>query len=81
MAKKIEVAGDMSIGSKSTSASNSKNTTLVKSVNNILKSNKKVEMIFAEMLSNKLVDYYLENGKLILYLEDDSKLFFKRKDL
>ena len=43
--------------------------------------NNKVEKIFAEMLSNTLVDYYLENGKLILYLGDDSKLNFKRKDL
>ena len=43
--------------------------------------NNKTEKIFAEMLSDKLVDYYLENGKLILYLGDDSKLYFKRKDL
>lgn len=43
--------------------------------------NNKAEKIFAEMLSNTLVDYYLENGKLILYLGDDSKLIFKRKDL
>ena len=43
--------------------------------------NNKVEKIFNEMLSNKLVDYYLENNKLVLYLEDDSKLIFKRKDL
>ena len=43
--------------------------------------NNKAEKIFTEMLGNKLVDYYLENGKLILYLGDDSKLIFKRKDL
>ncbi|MEP7163740.1 MAG: META domain-containing protein [Ferruginibacter sp.] len=41
--------------------------------------NNKSEKIFAEMLSDKLVDYYLENGKLILYLQDDSKLVFKRR--
>jgi len=40
-----------------------------------------VEKIFSEMLSDKQVDYFMENGKLILYLSDDSKLGFKRKDL
>ncbi len=40
-----------------------------------------VEKIFSEMLSDKLVDYYMENGKLFLYLLDDSKISFKRKDL
>ncbi len=43
--------------------------------------NKDAEKIFAEKLSAKLVSYYMENGKLILYLIDDSKLRFKRKDL
>lgn len=43
--------------------------------------NNSVEKIFNELLSDKLVDYYLENNKLILYLGDDSKLSFKRKDL
>lgn len=43
--------------------------------------NTKAEKIFYSMLSNNLVDYYLENNKLVLYLEDDSKLFFKRKSL
>ena len=43
--------------------------------------NNVVEKIFSTMLSNKLVDYYMENDKLILYLEDDSKLYFKRRDL
>lgn len=43
--------------------------------------NNSVEKIFNELLSNKLVDYYLENNKLILYLEDDSKLNFIRKQL
>ena len=41
----------------------------------------KAERVFNELLSDKLVDYYLENNKLILYLEDDSKLFFIRKNL
>jgi heat shock protein HslJ len=40
----------------------------------------KAEKIFNELLSNKLVDYYLENNKLIMYLEDDSKLYFIRKN-
>ncbi len=44
-------------------------------------SKNKAEKIFSTMLSNKLVDYYLENNKLVLYLEDDSKLYFKRKTL
>lgn len=44
-------------------------------------SNNKVEKIFAEMLSDKLVDYYMKDGKLFLYLLDDSKISFKRKDL
>ena len=43
--------------------------------------NSMAEKIFLTMLSNKLVDYYMENDKLILYLEDDSKLYFKRKEL
>ena len=43
--------------------------------------NNKVEKIFSEMLSNKLVDYYMENNKLVLYLQDDSKMIFKRKEL
>jgi len=43
--------------------------------------NNTVEKIFNELLSNKLVDYYLENNKLVLYLGDDSKLNFKRKEL
>ncbi len=43
--------------------------------------NNKAGKIFNELLSNKLVDYYLQNNKLILYLEDDSKLYFKRKSL
>lgn len=43
--------------------------------------NNKAEKIFAEKISNKLVNYYLENGKLIFYLEDDSKIAFKRKAL
>jgi len=41
----------------------------------------KVEKIFTEMLSDKLVDYYMQDGKLFLYLSDDSKISFKRKDL
>lgn len=43
--------------------------------------NTDAEKIFSTMVSNKLVDYYMENNKLILYLEDDSKLYFKRRDL
>ena len=43
--------------------------------------NNKVEKIFSEMLSAKLVDYYMENNKLVLYLQDDSKIIFKRKEL
>ncbi len=43
--------------------------------------NNPVEKIFSTMLSNKLVDYFMENNKLILYLEDDSKLYFKRREL
>jgi heat shock protein HslJ/uncharacterized membrane protein len=43
--------------------------------------NNKVENIFSGMLSDKLVDYYEENGRLILYLIDDSKLIFIRKSL
>ena len=42
--------------------------------------NMKTAKIFSQLLSNKLVDYYLENDKLILYLEDDSKIIFKRKE-
>ena len=43
--------------------------------------NNQVEKIFSELLSNKLVDYYMENNKLVLYLQDDSKLIFIRKEL
>lgn len=43
--------------------------------------NNPVEKIFSTLLSNKLVDYFMENNKLILYLGDDSKLYFKRKEL
>ncbi|MEO6489117.1 MAG: META domain-containing protein [Ferruginibacter sp.] len=43
--------------------------------------NNKVEKIYHEMLSGKLVDYYEENGRLVFYLIDDSKLIFKRKIL
>ena len=43
--------------------------------------NNSVEKIFNELLSNQLVDYYMENNKLVLYLGDDSKLNFKRKVL
>lgn len=42
--------------------------------------NMKTAKIFSQLLSNKLVDYYLENDKLVLYLEDDSKIIFKRKE-
>ncbi len=42
--------------------------------------NNKVEKIFSEMLGDHLVDYYLKDGKLILYLIDDSKLVFKKKE-
>ena len=42
--------------------------------------NMKTAKIFSQLLSNKLVDYYLENDKLVLYLEDDSKITFKRKE-
>jgi heat shock protein HslJ len=41
--------------------------------------NNKVEKIFSEMLSDHLVDYYIKDGKLILYLIDDSKLIFIKK--
>lgn len=41
--------------------------------------NNVVEKIISTMISNKMVDYFMENDKLILYLEDDSKLYFKRK--
>ena len=37
------------------------------------------EKVFSGMISNKLVNYYMANGKLVLYLEDDSKVAFKRK--
>ena len=43
--------------------------------------NAKVEKIFSQYLSDKLVDYYLEKDKLVFYLEDDSKMTFKRKAL
>lgn len=41
----------------------------------------RVQKIFSEMVSNHLVDYYIENGKLVFYLEDDSKVIFKRAAL
>jgi len=43
--------------------------------------NNQAQNIFAEKLSNKHVNYYMENNRLVLYLEDDSKISFKRKDL
>ncbi len=43
--------------------------------------NARVEKIFSQYLSDKLVDYYLEKDKLVFYLEDDSKMTFKRKAL
>ena len=41
----------------------------------------KVQKIFSDNISNKLVDYYETNGTLVLYLVDDSKLIYKRKAL
>jgi heat shock protein HslJ len=43
-------------------------------------SNNKVGQIFSTLLSDKLVNYYMSNGKLVLYLYDDSKIIFKRKE-
>jgi len=40
----------------------------------------KIEKIFAEMVSGQLVNYYEQKGLLVLYLIDDSKLNFRRKD-
>lgn len=40
--------------------------------------NNRVEKIFSELISNRLVDYYIKNEKLVLYLIDDSTLTFTR---
>lgn len=43
-------------------------------------SNSEVSRIFSSMLNNKLVDYRLSQNKLLLYLGDDSRLEFSRKE-
>lgn len=42
--------------------------------------NNQVEKIFNEFLSNRSVDYYMKDGLLFLYLADDSRISFKRKE-
>ncbi|HMJ45912.1 MAG TPA: META domain-containing protein [Ferruginibacter sp.] len=41
--------------------------------------NNPAEKIFSEWLSNQLVDYFIKNDKLVLYLGDDSSLTFTRE--
>lgn len=43
-------------------------------------SNNAAEKIFAEKLSGQLVDHQWKDGKLVLYLIDDSRLTFRRKN-
>lgn len=42
--------------------------------------NSKVQEAFSNLLSDHLVNYRMENNKLVLYLYDDSRLTFKRKE-
>ena len=41
--------------------------------------NNPAEKIFSDLISNQLVDYFIKNDKLVLYLGDDSQLTFSRK--
>lgn len=40
----------------------------------------KAEKIFTDLISNHLVDYTIKEGRLVLYLINDSKLIFKKTD-
>lgn len=42
--------------------------------------NNRIQQVFATLLSDHLVNYRMENNKLVFYLYDDSRLTFKRKE-